>query len=196
MHRLCLIVLVASWCAASGLAQEGSGSKPISKPVRDFAVIETVLRDLLSYKKSPLIEKDDPESKIRFSRDVRKSNGSADGVLSKLGYCRLIWNKLSTGTDGSTTEAVEDLFSRREENEPFKGFKPSNSRIVVVDKEKFDPLGPQRFSAEIPGYSKDGSAAIVKMSFSYGEHGGSCTYFVVRFRNAWIVLFCAFIYYA
>ena len=199
MHQLISsFVLVASlvW-PISGLTQERSASEAISKADRDFAVIETVLRDLLAYKNSPLLDKDNPERKIFFSRDAVKSSISAAGMMSGMGYYSQIWDKLSPAQIGSATEAVEDLVSRREDKEPFKGFKPSSSRIVVTEKERPKEFGSQKFWADTPGYSKDGSVAIVRMSFSnaYGDHGGACTYLVVKFRSAWIVLFRAFIYY-
>ena len=196
-HRLLLLLCAALLFPIVVFAQSPSQPKAGQDTERDFAVIETVLKDLLSRKDSPVEGKNDPNRKIRFNREVHEVRGNAVNLM-KLQDKKYL-EKLSAAQMKSVKEAADAVVNRKSDKEPFKEIKPSDPRIVVVEKKsaevKRELWSPQSFWAAPPGFSKDGGVAFIKLSFTWSIHSGEGVYILEKREDGWIVLVCEFVYY-
>lgn len=99
-------------------------------------------------------------------------------------------------------EASESLRQRNIKAAPLGGLKFGKA-VIVADIEKVPPEFNAREYSEakayahvwLPGYSKDGSTAVVRLSFGPTPHGATATYLLTKTDSAWKVTKWAFAYY-
>lgn len=176
------------------LASQSEQSKHEGARDRDHAVMEAVLKDLLtlSPKESPLWNSQKPDTKLYFRAVKLPVYYKLDDIAKPLH--EQDWANLKPAQLQAVREAAENLFDRRSDTEPLKGFNPSEKRVVVfpnelAEKEQERRLGyMQKFFGYSPGYSKDGQTALVGLHFSWSIHGGAARYVLSKQKNGWIVL--------
>lgn len=190
------------FAVASGLlwttllaAQERPKSKGEEDQVRDAAVLEAVLVDLLTQPDSPVEPRKEANKEIHFSTEALRNGVKGAEVLRM--QDKKILEKLPTDQLAKAREAAEHLAQRVEKKEFFKDFVPKDKRIFLYvkdaaakDKEESRLRGPQIFRAYSPGYSKDQELAVVRLSFTWsgGFHGAGGTYLMQKQKDGWKVL--------
>ena len=135
MTRRLMLLLAATWPWSSrGIAQERRKSKsnPESATGRDSAVLEAVLKDLLTWSQTPLEPRNATTKEILFAPNAVTRPVEAAEVLRT--HSRDEWAKLSPEELGLAREAAENLARRSEAKDALKGLKFNDPRIVVWDK--------------------------------------------------------------
>jgi hypothetical protein len=205
MKRRELLALAGAclWARPCGAA-EGTRNAPEDKPRPDGAVLEAVLKGLLTDQDSPLEQRDTARTKILFSTEALDGAPLLEMDLMKHDVKQ--WKKLSATQLAQVETAAKEIVRRAAAKERFQGLRLKNPRVVLhtrADDEKLegekDPLKrlrrPQIFRAYPPGYSADGSLAVAHLGFTYGLHGGVATYVLAQRKRDWEVLMRQFIYY-
>jgi hypothetical protein len=191
-HRLLLLLAVASPWLTSGLPDEPPKPKADSDAVRDRAVLEIVLKDLLSCPDSGLLSRE-TNKRIHFSPEAPSYRTDLEHVLDRWKREKE-WDKLSPVQFALAQQAARELIRRLEEKGVFEGFKPKDERIIIWDKARADATrDPQHwplqvFHAYAPGYSQDRQLAIVRLTFDCFLHPGHTTYILARKEGKWVVL--------
>jgi hypothetical protein len=165
---------------------------------RDSAVLEVVLKDLLSWPDSPL--RDATKKQILFSPEALDYRLNVSDVLQQ--HDSREWDKLAPAQLGLATEAAGDLMRRLDGKEILKGLTLKDERIVVWDKKQAvakrgrlrGRARPQVFRAFAPGYSRDRQIAVVRLTFPWSIHSGYATYVLARKESEWAVLIREFVY--
>lgn len=198
MTRRMLLLLAATWTWPShhGVAQESVKSKSDSQSIRDFDLLEAVLKDILS--------KHGPDSilynkkQLLFSLDVPDFLGDRRLKVSDVANKERLKDrsKLSPAQLGLALEAAAELVRRQNLKSPFKDFKPTDKRIVIWDKARGtqDPSAPgllqaQVFRAFAPGYSQNRQLAIVYLTYPSDIHFCFGSYGLAKKEGKWVVLF-------
>jgi hypothetical protein len=198
---LLLLVAIGPW-PTGDFVQEPPEPKASSDAGRDRAVLEVVLKDRFTWPDSPIEPRRETRKQILFSPDAPAYRPGLDEILDRTDVKE--WNKISPVQLGLAREAARDLVHRLGEKEPFKGFLPSDRRILISDEigapPTYDPLHPfqpQVFRAYAPGYSRDGRLAIVRLAlpWSGGVRSGNGTYVLTMNEGDWVVLIRAPAYY-
>lgn len=172
----------------------------------DGAVLEAALKDLLADPASPLEPRVAERQQILVSTEASNRVPSSEDILLK--YDMEQWKKLSPAQLELAQMAAKDVARRARSKERFQGFAPKDPRIVQftqADEEKAerekDPVKrlrrPQVFRAYPPGYSADGTLAVVYLAYPWsgGFHSGVATYVLARRGKAWDVLMHQLILY-
>jgi hypothetical protein len=165
---------------------------------RDHAVIESVLKDLLSWADSPWEgTKGKADRKIYFARESTTLVRDPDTVIREA--ASKDWANVTPEQIKLAQTAANNLVNRLQEKRPFKEIKPTDNRIVVLEKKEADWIPEkasdrvnikQVFRATVPGYSKDGQLAVVEVRFPWSGHmhDGAGVYLLAHKENAWVVL--------
>jgi hypothetical protein len=190
-------------CAISGLlAITASAQTPRqpakTSPSKDYQVLEMVLRDLITYDgiDKPLSVGPAPRE-VFFNPEPYRS-GLA-GVLEPLRRQK-IWERMSGQERAVAQEAAEHLAKRTDTKDTFKLYRAQDSRIHVSTKRREPDKNARYFArypvqAWAPGYSSDGTYAVVQLFFPELLHPSIGTYVLQKQDEKWKVLFCAFVTY-
>lgn len=179
-------VILAIALAAAGCSENG----PIldTAAAQDQEVLEVVLADLL------------------VCSDVWKAVGEADGVVvngttpfadeSRIIDDDHIGFTLSPSQREECREALADLRARYIPSESLLDLGHFRSPLIRWGREETRPgaliddegrVGAVAAHAWLPGYSTDGSAAVVRLMLPASGHVGSATYLVRRLDGEWSV---------
>lgn len=190
-------------CGAAACGSTATPAAPTTPEKSDGAVLEAVLVDLLTYKKSPLEPKRAVPKRIYFSTEALDRPPQVEDILRPRDP--KAWAGLKADRQGARREAAEELSRRAAAKERFSQLVPKDPRIELYSKERDEEdqktkIGferPQVFRAYPPGYSRDGQTAIVLLSFgwSLNFHGASGTYVLARKRKGWEVVVREFTLY-
>jgi hypothetical protein len=131
MHRalLACLVFVSELSVGSQEAPRG----PAQRESPDRAVLETVLKDLLSVKDSPL-EIRKGKKRILFSPEALSRRTDLDTVLRR--HDEAQWKRLTAEQLAQTQRAANDLVRRAAAKESFGAFASKDPRIVVYGPEE------------------------------------------------------------
>ena len=105
------------------------------------------------------------------------------------------------GKDDALAQAIEDLHANHESGTPFNISRLSTNRIQVVEKPNMD-VNNQAYMAIypaqvfLPGFSDDGSVAVVNMWFSELYHPSVMTYILIKRNGRWTIHFRGIATYA
>lgn len=181
-------------------------SRLLASRQEDGAVLEAVLKDLFTDPASPLEPRVAERTQILFSTEALSRVPSVEDILLK--HDTKQWKKLSPSQLKLVQVAAKEVARRAKSKERFQGFAPKDPRIVqftraVEEKaEREKDLAkrlrrPQVFRAYPPGYSADGTLAVVYLAYPWsgGFHSGVATYVLARRGQAWDVLMRQFIIY-
>lgn len=197
-----LLLCVAFVWPAWSEGQEPPKPKSDSNAERDFAVLEVVLKDLMTLPDSPLTPRGAAEKQIRFSLEALNDRLSVAEVLEQ--HHRDQWRRLSPDQTKKVRESAQNLVRRLADKDPFERFKPKDERIILLDKVREEELRattrrsrrPQVFRAYAPGYSNDRRIAIVLLTYPWsGRHSGEGTYVLAKENDRWVVLLRDFVYH-
>lgn len=171
----------------------------------DSAVLQVVFDDMLS--------KDNGESPTEWTRDQSKvvyvSKNPPDQRIDTSRVLSLSDEKklgaLTNPERGAATEAAHDLVARAGKRVPLPELRSTSGRVKIYEdagaatqptRENF-LAGERASSVFLPGYSKDGRYAVVRLGFPWSGrmHSGEATYILERTDRGWKVLLRGFIYY-
>ncbi|MDB5348756.1 MAG: hypothetical protein JWN86_3 [Planctomycetota bacterium] len=186
MTRCLILALAAAMtCGSVAVSQEAAKPKPAETDAdRDAVVMETVLKDLVTWPDSPAESKKD--KKVRFSRVPREGKRDAATIVDM--NKAEVREQLSKVPREVTREASADLVRRIGEAKPFKDYKPKDERIILWKEGEEDKdmgrIRPQVFHAYAPGYSKDHKFAVVRLGFPWSIHSGEAVYALAKRGSA------------
>jgi hypothetical protein len=195
MARRVLLLLAATWTqAVGGFAQESPRPQSDSNADRDSAVLEVVLKDLLSWPESPFRPRDATKKQILFSPEALTGRLTVADVLQR--HDPRGWQKMSPVQIVLASEAARHLARRLDAKDTLKGLKLKDERIAIWAKAGADAkrdrpsrrARPQVFRAYAPGYSHDRQVAIVRLAYPWSIHSGYATYVLARKENEWVIL--------
>jgi hypothetical protein len=197
-----LVVLVFGFsCLAVGCAKRLSSPQPPLPPVGasahdDNEIYEIALTDMIGNAEfDPAVG----------GRRVRKSQivlaNTTRGALSDRLRCQV-----SDVPVAISSELRADLLRRNAARERYslKGYRPSNSNIIVADlsgvdvEDGFDKVFPDArgyVRPFLPGYSKDGRLALFFFHFGPSSHGAVGHYLLGREHARWRVISSSFGYF-
>ncbi len=166
---------------------------------RDQLVLDRVLRDLLSAEsgKTPVSIRGAPPETL----SVASSSLSRTFKVFHL-YLRHhsdAWSALPTTSDAALRAAADDLVARAAAG--FSNFVSTDPRVTMVSESDLTSTGVHRFAdrpirAWPPGYSPDGSLAVVFLNIPWSMHSTSTTYVLALDSSGWNVVVRQFIYHA
>ena len=199
-------LVVLSGCGAPATSA-AAGLKPTTQEAvaRDAAVLQAVFDDMLS--------KDNSESPTEWTRDQSKSvfvsneppkrRVEASQVLSLSDEEKL--KALTAAQRIAATEAADDLVARIDNGDRPPEPKSTSGRVKIYEgagaatqPTRENPFGGERATRVfLPGYSKDGRYAVIRLGFPWSGrmHSGEATYILERTDGGWKVLLRDFIYY-
>lgn len=164
----------------------------------DYELIEMVIVDLLDFDEFHLItDLDEEKSKVVLNEKTSRWYGFiSDSQLSGEAYPK---------KDKLVPPDISADLRRRNHEEPFSlsGFKPNDPDIIVKDwsslnrhdAEKKYPDARCFIETWLPGYSKDGKTAVVRLWFGPTAHGATATYLLVKQDGRWTVKWRKTVYY-
>jgi hypothetical protein len=105
----------------------------------------------------------------------------------------------------AATEAADDLVARADKGDSLPALRSTSGRVKIYEDAGAatqpapgNPFGGERASSVfLPGYSKDGRYAVVRLGFPWSGpmHSGEAMYILERTDGGWKVLLRDFIYY-
>ena len=157
----------------------------------DFDLIEIVLVDLMGFNEFRPATADlaGKQSKVVLDEKACGLSGDiSDGILNYESNPEVVPHEI----------AADPRRRNPKERILFSGFKPKNPNILVgdlsginwylsFDFEKKFPDAKGYVSAWLPGYSKDGNTAVVKVVFGPTAHGATATYLLINQDGRWKV---------
>jgi hypothetical protein len=204
--RACLTVCPVIALSWASVAQEAQKPAPTQDEQRDAAVLEAVLVDILTDRKSPLETSRNVPGRVCFAVDPMKPKG----FLGKLSIDSILptddseWKKLSPAAQGLGREAATEVQTGREVKEFFTKVRPTDKRIVLYRNDPKDKPSEearqaakralswsvQVFRACPPGYSKDRTVAVVFLMYTWsdGFHGADATYILEKLEKGWKII--------
>jgi hypothetical protein len=180
-----VVVLVASFPAC------GADEKTAA---RDFDVLETVLKDLLSSKESPLEGMRVPEAERRIRLFVEAGQRDFYSREISIDISRALPDTVYRGRARWIAQSVDDHVRRSARKNSFEAFRPTDHRIILTEQANEPTTNSvyrrrrQVFLAYPPGYSRDGELAIVRMTFPWSIHSGYVVYVLSKENEGWRVL--------
>ena len=171
----------------------------------DAAVLQVVFDDMLS--------KDNSESPAEWTRDQSKPVYVSKNAPERRMDARQVLSlsdkkKLKTLTNaqlGAAAEAADDLVARASKGDRLPELRSTSGRVKIYEDAgaATQPTRENFFQGErasrvfLPGYSKDGRYAVVRLGFPWSGrmHSGEATYLLERTDGGWKVLLRDFIYY-
>lgn len=196
-------------CLRSGNAANNPSAAPASpeasRPVGDVdaAVIGRVLKDLVTNKgdENPVAPRGTLLESIQFSREAVAWQQTVDMVLYEHEPQR--WQRLTKSQRAAVHEAAEDLVARTPANQQRFRIDEAPKPITLIEKPATtngaDRGPPEVFNrairAWLPGYSADGTIAVVRLSIPWSIHHAEGTYVLRRADGSWVVLLRQFVYY-
>ena len=180
--------LLALLVWASPVHARSSGSKhPVTSA--DRHVLEAALADLLSYEgeESPRkLMTADASGRFAVAPDSAESPLAVSAILER---CIAKWHGLEPKEWRGFKEAATHLVKRVKRKEGFAGFESAHPRFRGPYAEEPDPLSPYRpIHAWAPGYSRDKSLAVVRLSIPWSMHSADATYLMRRTETGWTVV--------
>jgi hypothetical protein len=155
------------------------------------ALMEAVLKDVLSDSDSPLENEEQGEMrKLYFAREPLEGTPRYGSTLDTVN--RDEGGVLVGQLKKHAKEALADLGHR--DRDVFRTFAPKDSRVIVVEKEDVEKEKKalvrriQIFKAYTPGYSRNGEVAVVRLEFPWGIHSGYGFYVMAKRNGNWTVL--------
>jgi len=174
-------------------------SPPVPPSKRDQVAIDAVLRDLLTIGDSPLAAGGLPPKGFSFAPESLATVPSVDEVLYQ--HSPEPWRKLTPTQSTELREAAADLVARTQGRRGFSRFHPSDARVRVYlaakpEKAERSPSDERVVRAWPPGFSKDGSLAVVRLSMPWsGMHHAGATYVLCQAPGGWVICVREFVYY-
>ncbi len=181
------------------LVANSAALEPAKNNLRDQSVLNVVLLDLMTYSGDdyPANAKKIPPNEIYFRPNANNRPQTINDVLRRTDEKK--WKQLTTQQHKLSKEAAQNLVARTNTGDFFTDFKAKDKRIHLYPKQKkVDFLDPDRkrpFQAWTPGYSKDGTLALVRLTFSWSIHGAESTYILLKEDKKWKVILRQFTYY-
>jgi hypothetical protein len=191
------LLIGALTCTTAYKAWGGQESGSAIAP-RDQDVLDVVLGDLLSFAAghSPVSERGRPPKSLAFSSRSANWPISVESVLYR--HEPEPWQRLPATALPQLQVAAEDLVERTARG-GFSSFKSTNHRVTVrapADKETTGEALYDRFiQAWPPGYSPDGSLAVVCLTLPWSIHSATATYVLTKSATGWAVVVRQFVYY-
>lgn len=184
---------IATFSAALLFAMIGIHSEATESASQDAEVLNAVFADLLENSSDDF----DARQQILFIPIADERALTSESILSPTGEFERWWEQLTTDQRKWTKEAVAKLVSRIGGSDPFKDYIPRDPRVKLFPEGEKPGLGTRiPFQAWPPGYSEDGTIAVVVLSFGWGSfHGASSTHVLLRCNQGWKVLIRDFTYY-
>ena len=210
-NTLAITTLICGLVMLSGSGEPATSAVAERKPTtqeavaRDAAVLQVVFDDMLSKdnSESPTEWTRDQSKPVYVSRNPPERPMEASRVLSLSDEKKL--KTLKNAERDAATEAANDLVARAGKGEPLPELESTSGRVKIYEdagaatqptRENF-LAGERASSVFLPGYSKDGRYAVVRLGFPWSGrmHSGEATYILARTDGGWKVLLRDFIYY-
>ena len=197
MQAGCLVQAITLALVGSNLAFAEPSDESAHTDV-DLRVIDTVLHDMVTVNSEEigfvigLMGK--PPRRIRFAKN--NIPDFSPGTLNLL----KAEHKTSPLKHSRIDEAMKNAQSREKTGEVFSEYRPSTEFIHTLERwEMWHPLAnaAPRFEQNAvqawpPGYSNDGTYAIVSLSLTRGHHGSTGLYVLHRNDGEWEVVYRKF----
>jgi hypothetical protein len=194
--------LLGAWCGAAVGQTEDSRLTP-----RDNAVVKAVLQDLVAYrgKDSPLDGPFGPSRPLQVMVGPLRGRPSL-AAADRCGLEERPWRTLTKVQQQATEQAARHLERRapqasgrwslvvRDVEMIEEGHRPG---LIEEGHRPRNELGLQRgVDVSLPGYSADGSVAIVLVTMPWSIHSATGTYVLLRDDTGWRVVLREFAYSA
>lgn len=176
-----------------------SADDPANLSSRDRTVLNVVLEDLLTYSgdDSPVKTVKGPPDKLFFSPDAEEWPQTVEQVLYR--HTKEPWEKLTQQQLTLAQEAAGNLADRSKGHDFFTGFEPVDARVHLVPKKKpaesVENIYNRPIKAWSPGFSSNGTLAVVRLSIPWSIHSADGTYVLIREGDAWSILLRQFVFY-
>lgn len=167
----------------------------------DAPVLETVYRDVLAY---------DGEGSPRGMHVIRDDGNvlvAQSPCAFKITIDRALFasfdekaTELSADQKSAAHEAAGDLVRRFDAGDPFDGFPSADVGIAIES----DAAATQPHRLEMrnraictwaPGYSRDKTLAVVRLSIPWSIHSGDATYVLAKRGTVWTIVYRDFRWY-
>lgn len=211
-----LLAMIVAGCGRRNVAEPaaeptaGAKDAPASQPTLksptvtvDQEVMQVVLGDLLASTDSPLARRDSPPAEIRLAAQPAKYPRTVATIL--LRHDKKQWAALSPHELTAATEAAEALVRRHQRGDDFGPLKPIDPRIKIEPDPTTAPAATANADRAVfgrpvhvypPGYSSDGSFAVVALSIPWSIHHADATYILARDeQGGWRIILRQFVYY-
>lgn len=185
-------------CSIASVPVGSPQAQPVrdAQPAQNTQVLDAVLRDLITYNRvdKPLSLSHAPREVFFNVHTVPK--GATD-ILNPLRHQK-VWARMSRQEQAAAEEAAGQIKDRPASRRAFSNYQPGDRRIHAV----FGPAKPRNSApyfamfpvqAAVPGYSRDGTIAVVRLNFPEIFHPSQGAYVLQKKDNQWKVLYCAFI---
>lgn len=167
------------------------GFADTNNPARsDGEVINAILIDLLTYtgKDSPAVSGNGhTEPTLLFSIKTVTISQTQECVLQSVDAKS--WEQIEQQYRGAVVEAASNLVGRIGSVESLVAYVPNDKRIQLfpIDKQ-IGLLDIRPIRTWLPGYSQDGTIALVRLTIPWSIHHSLGTYILRRERERWIVV--------
>jgi hypothetical protein len=169
---------------------------------RDYAVLESALTDLLTYKgrDSPLPY----QRSLRFDRRAVRTQ-IADSALLDDVYSRDT-KPPDRALRPAVVEATQDMVRRTNSPDSFADYTPGHRGITLYrtrtvharDREgvaAYQELSRRPVRAWLPGYSREGQTAVIRLVVPWSIHHAEGTFLLTETDGRWKVIWRCFVYY-
>lgn len=169
---------------------------------RDAAVLQVVFDDLLSTdnEESPFKSHSVSSEPVYVSRHAPRWPPRTGDILHPIDKKK--WDALTAAQLEAATQAADDLVQRFGMQASLPEFRSASGRLKVYEdagattqRTRENPFPDRGSDVYVPGYSKDGRYAVVRLGFPWSIHSGDATYIVERTEHGWKVLLRDFVYY-
>jgi hypothetical protein len=197
-------VLMLSGCDAH-TTPAAAEYPPATQPSQadDAAALQVVFDDMLSTDNgnSPSEWRRDQSEPVYFSKHAPERRLDASEVLSLSEDKKL--KALTAGQRTAAADAADDLIARVDKKDTLPQLRSTSGRVKIYEDAgattqaaRENPFECNRVSSVfLPGFSKDGRYAVVRLGFPWSIHSGEATYILERTNAGWKVLLRDFIYY-
>jgi hypothetical protein len=161
----------------------------------DQEVLDVVLRDLLSIDsgETPLSVRGMPPEKLLVRSRTAMSRVDEDNVLYR--YQADAWHRLSAAEEPRLRAAARNLVERARAGGV--AIWSADERVVLVEPDTGKPKGlvDRPLVVLSPGFSPEGSLAVVRMTIPWSIHHATATYVLRCGATGWAVVVRQFIYH-
>ena len=180
-----LRVVTVLICGLAAIAAPTDLTNQTANP--DQSTLNIALEDLLTYAgaDSPVLDAGGPPKALLFDPAPAIWPRTVDAVLYQKAGVK--WAEVQRENEKNIAEAASNLVARIPTPTSGEPYIPANPQIQLFSEATQHNTWVRPIRAYRPGYSLDGSTAIILMVIPWGNHHADGTYILVRAEESWRV---------
>ena len=192
MKTILRVVTVLLWGLAT-IAAPPDLTNQTANP--DHSTLNIALEDLLTYAgaDSPVLDAGSPPKTLIFDPTPAIWPRTIDALLNQMAGYK--WADVQRENEKHIAESASNLVTRIINPTSGEPYIPANPRIRLFSEATRHNTWARPIRAYRPGYSLDGSTAIILMVIPWGNHHADGTYILFRAEESWRVALRQFIIY-